>query len=96
MTAIQWAKAAAAVALALSVGACGDDAPEQAAAPPPPAVEVAKPVVKERADTAISVPYLDAILFTMGIRRQHVEEADAADPDFDAGTRIEVPGTPPI
>jgi phosphoserine phosphatase len=56
----------------------------------------AKPVVKERADTAISVPYLDAILFTMGIRRQHVEEADAADPDFDAGTRIEVPGTPPI
>jgi phosphoserine phosphatase len=56
----------------------------------------AKPVVKERADTAISVPYLDAILFTMGIRRQHVEEADEADPAFEAGERIEVPGTPPV
>jgi hypothetical protein len=32
----------------------------------------------------------------MGIRRQHVEEADAEDPAFDAGERIEVPGTPPI
>jgi phosphoserine phosphatase len=56
----------------------------------------AKPVVRERADTAISVPYLDAILFTMGIRRQHVEEADEADGHFDPGQRIEVPGTPPI
>jgi phosphoserine phosphatase len=56
----------------------------------------AKPVVKERADTAISVPYLDAILFTMGIRRQHVEEADAEDPDFEMGERIEVPELPPI
>jgi phosphoserine phosphatase len=56
----------------------------------------AKPLVRERADTAISVPYLDAILFTMGIRRQHVEEADAADPGFESGERIEVPGTPPL
>jgi len=56
----------------------------------------AKPVVREQADTAISVPYLDAILFTMGIRRQHVEEADAADPSLKVGERIEVPGTPPI
>jgi len=56
----------------------------------------AKPVVKERADTAISVPYLDAILFTMGIRRQHVEEADEADPFFEVGERIEVPGIPPL
>jgi phosphoserine phosphatase len=56
----------------------------------------AKPVVKERADTAISVPYLDAILFTMGIRRQHVEEADAADPSFEVPDRIEVPGIPPL
>ncbi len=56
----------------------------------------AKPVVRERADTAISVPYLDAILFTMGIRRQHVEEADAADPSYEAGEKIEVPGTPPV
>ena len=56
----------------------------------------AKPVVKEQADTAISVPYLDAILFTMGIRRQHVEEADEADPSFEVGERIEVPDLPPI
>jgi hypothetical protein len=32
----------------------------------------------------------------MGIRRQHVEEADEADGHFDPGQRIEVPGTPPI
>ncbi|MGA7098331.1 MAG: phosphoserine phosphatase SerB [Acidimicrobiia bacterium] len=56
----------------------------------------AKPVVRERADTAISVPYLDAILFTMGIRRQHVEEADAEDPNFEMGERIEVPELPPL
>jgi phosphoserine phosphatase len=56
----------------------------------------AKPIVRQRADTAISVPYLDAILFTMGIRRQHVEEADAADPLFEVSERIEVPGMPPV
>jgi phosphoserine phosphatase len=27
----------------------------------------AKPVVKEAADTAVSVPYLDAILFLLGL-----------------------------
>lgn len=55
----------------------------------------AKPVVKERADTSVSVPYLDAILFLMGVRRDHVEAADAADPDFEQNGLIEVPGTPP-
>jgi len=55
----------------------------------------AKPVVKERADTSVSVPYLDAILFLMGVRRDHVEAADAADPDFEQGELIELPGTPP-
>ncbi len=40
----------------------------------------AKPVVREQADTAVSVPYLDAILFLLGIRRDEVEAADAADP----------------
>ena len=39
----------------------------------------AKPVVREAADAAISVPYLDAILFLLGISREEVEEADAAD-----------------
>ena len=55
----------------------------------------AKPVVMERADTSVSVPYLDAILFLMGVRRDHVEAADAADPDFEQHGLIEVPGTPP-
>jgi phosphoserine phosphatase len=56
----------------------------------------AKPVVQERADTSVSVPYLDAILFLMGVRRDHVEAADAADPDFLQGQLLEVPGTPPV
>lgn len=56
----------------------------------------AKPVVKERADTSVSVPYLDAILFLMGIRRDYVEAADAADPDFQQDGLIELPGTPPV
>jgi phosphoserine phosphatase len=36
----------------------------------------AKPVVQQAADTALSVPYLDAILFLLGISRREVEEAD--------------------
>jgi phosphoserine phosphatase len=55
----------------------------------------AKPVVRDRADTSVSVPYLDAILFLMGVRRDHVEAADAADPDFEQGRLIDIPGTPP-
>lgn len=39
----------------------------------------AKPVVREVADTAVSVPYLDAILFLLGIRRDDVEAADSTD-----------------
>lgn len=39
----------------------------------------AKPIVRDAADTALSVPYLDAILFVLGIRRDDVEAADAAD-----------------
>ena len=55
----------------------------------------AKPIVKEKADTAVSVPYLDAILFLMGVRRDHVEAADANDPGFDQKPLLDVPGTPP-
>lgn len=55
----------------------------------------AKPVVRERADTAVSVPYLDAILFLMGVKRDFVDAADAADPDFDPHPLLDVPGTPP-
>ncbi len=36
----------------------------------------AKPVVREAADAALSVPYLDAILFLLGISRREVERAD--------------------
>jgi len=37
----------------------------------------AKPVVREAAQVSLSVPYLDAILFLLGISREEVEEADA-------------------
>lgn len=39
----------------------------------------AKPVVARAADTAVSVPYLDVILFLLGITREEVEAADAED-----------------
>jgi len=37
----------------------------------------AKPVVRQAADAAINVPYLDAILYLLGITREEVESADA-------------------
>lgn len=39
----------------------------------------AKPVVQAAAHTAINVPYLDTVLYLMGISRSEVEGADAAD-----------------
>ena len=39
----------------------------------------AKPVVRAAADAAVNVPYLDAILFLLGIPRDEVDAADAAD-----------------
>ncbi|TDE09949.1 phosphoserine phosphatase SerB, partial [Jiangella asiatica] len=39
----------------------------------------AKPVVRSAADTAVNVPYLDAILYLLGISRDDIEAADAAD-----------------
>ena len=39
----------------------------------------AKPVVREQADTAVNVPYLDAVLYLLGITREEIEEADAED-----------------
>ena len=39
----------------------------------------AKPALREVADTALSVPYLDVVLFVLGITRDEVERADAAD-----------------
>lgn len=38
----------------------------------------AKPVVQEAADTSINVPYLDTVLYLMGISREDVEAAEAA------------------
>jgi phosphoserine phosphatase len=35
----------------------------------------ARPALKDAADAAISVPYLDAVLFLLGIPREEVEEA---------------------
>lgn len=39
----------------------------------------AKPIVRSAADTAVNVPFLDAILYLLGISRADVEAADAAD-----------------
>ncbi|GAB3660282.1 phosphoserine phosphatase SerB [Actinocorallia lasiicapitis] len=40
----------------------------------------AKPVVRQAAHTAVNVPYLDTILFLLGISRAEIEAADAEDP----------------
>jgi len=39
----------------------------------------AKPALREVADTALSHPFLDAVLFVLGVTRGEVEAADAAD-----------------
>ena len=39
----------------------------------------AKPALREVADTALSQPFLDAVLFILGVTRDEVEAADAAD-----------------
>ena len=55
----------------------------------------AKPAVREAADTAVNVPYLDAVLYLLGISRDEVEAADAeGDPlapllDLPAGSLAE-------
>ncbi|WP_284285136.1 HAD hydrolase family protein [Arsenicicoccus piscis] len=38
----------------------------------------AKPTVRAQADTALNVPYLDAVLFLLGVTREEIEEADGA------------------
>ncbi len=39
----------------------------------------AKPTVRAQADAAVTVPYLDSVLHLLGISREEIEEADAAD-----------------
>ena len=56
----------------------------------------AKAVVQDAADTALSVPYLDAVLFLLGVRRDDVEAADSADPAVTPHDPVPVPGTPPL
>ena len=36
----------------------------------------AKPVVRDQADTAVNVPYLDSVLFLLGIPREEIEAAE--------------------
>jgi phosphoserine phosphatase len=40
----------------------------------------AKPFVRDRADSALTSPYLDTILYLMGINRAEIEQADRKDP----------------
>ena len=49
----------------------------------------AKPVVRDAADASVSVPFLDAVLYLLGITRDEVESADAA-----AGTPTPAPPLP--
>lgn len=46
----------------------------------------AKPLVRRQAHTSVTVPYLDSVLFLLGISREEIEEADEMD---------EVPETAP-
>ena len=39
----------------------------------------AKPMVRDAADASVNVPYLDTILYLLGISREEIEAADAAD-----------------
>jgi phosphoserine phosphatase len=50
----------------------------------------AKPVVRAAADTAVNVPYLDTILFLLGISREEVEAADE-DAGWPAGGAVQAP-----
>lgn len=55
----------------------------------------AKPIVVERIETSLNVPFLDSILFLLGIQRDHVEAADSFDPAHQESPLIEVPDLPP-
>ncbi|WP_353355630.1 phosphoserine phosphatase SerB [Intrasporangium sp. DVR] len=39
----------------------------------------AKPLVREQAHTSVNVPYLDSVLYLLGITREEIEEADLSD-----------------
>ena len=48
----------------------------------------AKPALREVADASLSHPYLDTVLFILGVTRGEIEAADAAD---GVGGRVEIP-----
>ena len=54
----------------------------------------AKPAVRDAADTSLSVPHLDAVLYLLGISRDDVEAADAEDASLVPGS--ELPGGPQL
>jgi phosphoserine phosphatase len=39
----------------------------------------AKPLVRDQAHTSVNEPYLDSIVYLLGITREEVEAADAED-----------------
>ena len=49
----------------------------------------ARTAVRAAADTAVNVPYLDAILFLLGIRRNEIEDPDLPEP-------VAIDGLPPL
>ena len=53
----------------------------------------AKPLVREQAHTAVNVPYLDSVLYLLGITREEIEEADAHDGTPTEGPAIPRPGS---
>ena len=48
----------------------------------------AKPAVRDAADTSVSVPHLDAILYLLGISRDDIETADAEDKALAASAAV--------
>ncbi len=48
----------------------------------------AKPVVRQQADASVNVPYLDSVLFLLGITREEVEAADADGEDSEPRSSV--------
>ena len=48
----------------------------------------AKPILRDAADATVNVPYLDAVLFLLGVRRSEIEAADHADGAGPEGIRV--------
>jgi phosphoserine phosphatase len=55
----------------------------------------AKPLVRARADTAVNVPYLDAVLYLLGIPRAEIEDADSEPPPSAESPQSRWPRTSP-